>query len=387
MEERSVKRFKRFGSIVITLAMLLSFFSGIDALAVSSGNKGAEQLINSGQSAVTSSGTFQMSDGWKIQSSALVTQPDSVVGSGGADVNGWYPASVPNTVLGALIDAGDPTYPDAVLNHLYEDANFALPYRSRFAVPWWYRNEFTLPASENGKKVILNLEKINYNAEIYINGTKVENQNVSVPEAMLQNRPPEVASAADPVSPSEPGMAKIADTYATFSKDFMGAFRTYELDVTSLVTCDGTTKNTIAIKVTQPTYSSDLTVYWVDWHMQPPDNNMGILGKVFVNTTGNVRVRNPYVTTKVNDALDEADLTLYADVSNTAGSAVGGTLIATVKDPAGAVVATAEKAVTVNAKAFNQEVSFTPAEFAQLKLSNPSLWWAQRLRRATDVLG
>ncbi len=371
-----MKHKNKIACLILCMVMLVSLMPSVNILAAEPDDNGGSaqrvaDLTYSKQPAVSMGNSFKLNDGWKIQSSAVVTDEDSVVGSNAANVSGWYQTSVPNTVLGALIDAGDPTYSGY---DIYEDANFAKPDRARFEVPWWYRKEFTLPASESGKKIILNLEKINYKAEIYINGQKLDNQKVDVTEDMLLNRPPE-GSNVDPVTPGEPGTAKIADQYADFSKAFIGAFRNYELDVTGLVTCDGSTKNTIAIKITQPVYSKDLTVYWVDWHMQPPDNNMGILGNVFINTTGNVRVRNPFVTSKVSKDLKNADLTLYADVSNASSSEVAGTLTANIKDPSGVTVAKVDKAVTVQANAYNQEVKFAPSEFAALKLVNPSLWW------------
>jgi len=44
---------------------------------------------------------------------------------------------------------------------------------SPYAVPWWYRNEFEIPAADKGKQVWMQFRGINYRAEIWINGKKV----------------------------------------------------------------------------------------------------------------------------------------------------------------------------------------------------------------------
>ena len=90
--------------------------------------------------------------GWLVQSSAKVGVDGARISSSHYKPSAWYRATVPSTVVGALVDGGvyrDPffgmnlrslpgmTYPIG--------ANFvhtAMAPESPFAVPWWYRTTF-----------------------------------------------------------------------------------------------------------------------------------------------------------------------------------------------------------------------------------------------------
>src|SRR4051794_35715331 len=94
---------------------------------------------------------------WAIQSSANVRDPGSALSAPGYNIHGWYPATLPSTVLSAL-----------VRQHVYPDPYFGMNLRSipgtTYAVPmnfsnipmppdspfrhaWWFRTEFKLPAA------------------------------------------------------------------------------------------------------------------------------------------------------------------------------------------------------------------------------------------------
>jgi exo-1,4-beta-D-glucosaminidase len=232
-------------------------------------------------SAVTLNKVFALKDNWQIQSSAVAADDGATVSKTGFGTNGWYNTTVPNTVMGALVNAGD------IQNPYYADTIAQID-DNRFKVPWWYRTEFTLPASEKGKRILLNFQGINYKADIWVNGH-----------------------------------------LAASAKDVVGAFRTYEIDVTDFAIADGKTKNTVAVQVTRPDYVNDLTIYWVDWVPRPPDNNMGLWRDVFVTTTDSVKTRSPFVISKVDNDLSTAHLSAYVDLSNAANRSVAGELTAT----------------------------------------------------------
>ena len=42
--------------------------------------------------------------------------------------------------------------------------------QSPYAVPWWYRTTFRVPAAMRGKRVTLHFDGINYRANIWLNG-------------------------------------------------------------------------------------------------------------------------------------------------------------------------------------------------------------------------
>ncbi|OPH58321.1 hypothetical protein BC351_23430 [Paenibacillus ferrarius] len=273
-------------------------------------------------SASTASNVFPLSQNWNIQSSAIATASGSKISTSGFATSGWFGTTVPNTVLGALVNAGNIKDPYIGQNMAYID-------ESRFTVPWWYRTEFTLPASEAGKKIAVNFQGINYKADIWLNGKQIAN-----------------------------------------STDTIGSFRSYELDITDNVTADGSTKNTLAVQVTRPDYVKDLTIYWVDWVPRPADNNMGIWRDVLIKTSDTVKTRNPFVTSTVDANLAAAHLNAYVELSNTSKADVTGSVYATIKDPSGAAVTSISKTVTVKASAKDQEVSFLG-----INVASPQLWW------------
>src|SRR4030042_5455865 len=82
-----------------------------------------------------------LADGWVIRSSAEAKEGGAVVSAPGLDLGGWCPASVPTTVLAALLKNGE--YPD-----LFVGKNLESIPRERFAGYWWFRKEFDLPADK-----------------------------------------------------------------------------------------------------------------------------------------------------------------------------------------------------------------------------------------------
>jgi exo-1,4-beta-D-glucosaminidase len=161
--------------------------------------------------------------------------------------------------------------------------------------------------------------------------------------------------------------------YGVYSKQFIGALRTYEIDITDWVEAG---ENTICVKVQRPFMRADLFWSWLDWHTMPADNNMGLTGEVWLSTSGEVRISNPFVASKVSADLSTADLKLYADLSEMLGEGdVTGILTATVNKPDGSKLLQVSKEVTVPSSAYSKEYCMSPDEFPELSVSGPELWW------------
>jgi len=107
-----------------------------------------------------------IADGWFIRSSAEVRDGGAVISSPGLDLAGWCPASVPSTVLAALLKNGE--YPDLFVGKNLE----GIP-GERFAVSWWYRTEFNLQADKRLVGTRLGFDGINYRANIWLNGRQI----------------------------------------------------------------------------------------------------------------------------------------------------------------------------------------------------------------------
>src|SRR3984893_605824 len=233
---------------------------------------------------------------WQIQSSCEVKAVGEQISLVGFDAKGWHKADVPATVVGALVT--DQTYPDpnyatnlkTLPGMNYSDknlfANQEMPEGSPFRCSWWYRTEFTPPANDRKKTEWLNFLGINYRANVWINGHKVEDAN-----------------------------------------DVAGTYRAYEFDVSKFL--QQGRANTLAVEVFAPG-RYDLGITWVDWNPTPPDKDMGIWKEVFLTQSAAVSVRNPFVSSKLGANYKAAALTVYADLQNSSDHAVRGVLRAEV---------------------------------------------------------
>ena len=311
-------------SLALTLISLVA--GGHAALAQSA------QATNAG-------GALFLKDGWMIQSSADVSAPAELISTHAFTPTGWYRASVPSTVIGALVRQrvyADPyvgknlrmipgtTYPEGT-----NFSNLPMPPGSPFRVPWWFRTEFQIPQQYAGKTVWLHFSGINYRASVWLNG-----QQIAAPDKMV------------------------------------GAWRVFEFDVTRNVTPGQTA--TLAVEVSPP-QPDDLAITFVDWNPLPADKDMGIWREVYLTTSGPVSLRYPQVISKLNlPALEKAQLTVTAELHNAADHSVDGTLTGKIES--------LEFSLPVSLQPKESKVvSLSPDRFPQLALEHPRLWWPHDL--------
>jgi len=280
-----------------------------------------------------------LADGWALQSSGKVAETGDVISTPSYAPKGWYTVTVPTTVVGALVK--QKVYPDPAFGMNLRQfpgmtypvgANFSnLPMQqdSPFAVAWWYRKTFTLPAGDRGKTIWLDFNGINYRANIWVNGKQIAN---------LQQ--------------------------------VVGAWRTYEFDITAVARPGA--ENVVAVEVWAPE-KDDLAITFVDWNPAPPDKNMGLWREVNVRTSGPVALRYPAVLSQVNSpANDSAQITVTAQVKNTANHAVKGKLKGTIEKTQ------FEQEVELSPNEV-KDVTFAPDKFSQLTFAQPRLWWPAQM--------
>jgi exo-1,4-beta-D-glucosaminidase len=278
-------------------------------------------------------------DHWDLQSSAKVEAKGEVVSTLAFAPHGWHNATVPTTVVAALVK--DKTLPDPffAMNLRQFDgvtypiggnfSNIAMQPDSPYAVAWWYRKQFAAPASLSGRTVWLNFRGINYRANVWLNGKQIASSN-----------------------------------------DIAGAWRTYELNVTEALKPGA--ENVLAVQVFAPT-ENDLAITFVDWNPAPPDKNMGLWREVYLTTSGPVALRYPTVVSKLDlPGNDSARLTVTAQLKNGASHPVNGKLKGQIENIA------FEQDVELAANE-SKDVTFTPDQFSQLIFSNPRLWWPTQM--------
>ena len=259
---------------------------------------------------------------WFIQSSAKVTAGGEQISQPGLLMDRWYPANVPATVLGTLVQ-------NNVHADLYFGDNLKRIPGDDFKVSWWYRTEFPLTADPSKTAFKLEFDGINYRANIWLNGKKI---------------------------------ADASEAY--------GAFRRFEFDVTAAAARGG--MNVLAVEVFPP-QPGDPTMGFVDWDPAPPDKNMGIWREVRVKSSGNVSINFPYVITKLDlETLKEAGLTVSAELRNNSPNKVSGTLEGRLES------ARFSREVILEPKE-SKKVIFTPEDTPELKIKNPRVWWTHDL--------
>ena len=126
----------------LSLLLLLSVFLSSDIFA---------------QKPADSTCTIVLHGHWSIQSSASLTDDGKVISQPGYTAKGWYPTSIPSTVLAALV--ANKMYPDPYYGNNYMELpgvrRWDKPEGNPFESSWWYRTEFEVPASYSDKHLSL----------------------------------------------------------------------------------------------------------------------------------------------------------------------------------------------------------------------------------------
>ena len=326
-----------------------------------------------------------LSGDWFIKSSLQVKDGGEIVSTDKFQQERWYPAIVPTTVLNALVKDG--VYPDpriglnnykipdvsdefnlkyGLAKYSYLDGN-ANPWKD----PYWFRKEFNLPESYKGKKLWLNFDGINYRADVWLNGQKIAGQ-----------------------------------------QEMVGMFLRFKYDITQYAALSK--KNYLAVKIYQvdhpgiPTPGVQFEVFGKNrghaddifkdetlkfsggWDCAPVirDRNMGIYQDVYITATGPVSIENPFVVTDLPlPDTTRADIKITAELKNDSKEEVKGLLTAKIslintlefptysKSLGGSmqdIIISKEIKLAANSIT---EIALGTAEFPELSIHNPYLWW------------
>ncbi|MDR0344826.1 MAG: hypothetical protein LBI49_17275, partial [Nocardiopsaceae bacterium] len=315
------------------------------APARSPADTGASDIANLGAS------------GWQVQSSATATQGGAQISAPGFSTAGWLPVSnddagAPGTEIEALAQNGkcplDPALqpvnqgssgPASIYfaNNLQQCYGFMSKLGadtvSQFSVPWWWRTDFTASA-QSGQYETLIVNGVIGAANVWLNGTEV----------------------------------------AT-SGQVTGAYTRFTFNVSNLIRA-GT--NSLAIEVSPNNPQTMFTLDNVDWTQIPPDNSTGIQFPVQLATDGALAAGNAHVTEQNAADLSSSALTVSTDITNNSAADQSGVVTAAITPPGGGAPVTVTQNVTVAAGA-TQTVTFTPAQYPALTISNPQVWWPYQL--------
>jgi exo-1,4-beta-D-glucosaminidase len=296
------------------------------------------QCMAAGAPAGDESTKTRLHENWRMQSSCDVKAGGVEISMPGFRADSWHKASVPTTVVAALV--ADGTYPDPYFGMNLKSfpgmdyssksffANQPLPADSPFRCSWWFRTEFSLPSQPNQPTAWLHFDGINYRANIWLNG------------------------------------AKIGD-----AQDVAGMMRVFEFEVGKHLAAGK--PNALAVEVFAPD-ETDLAMTWVDWNPTPPDKDMGLWKNVYVTTSGAVALRHPFVESKLEPGYTAASLTVSADLHNSAAH------------PNTSIVHAEIEGIQVSQKvelaaSESRTVVFTPDQYPQLRIAHPRLWWPYQM--------
>jgi exo-1,4-beta-D-glucosaminidase len=322
----------RFAALSLLALFLVSFLGAHFLLA-------ADTPASKPAAPAAHTDKLALRDHWALQSSAKVEAKGEIISTVSFAPKGWHDATVPTTVVAALVKdktLGDPffatnlrQFPGVTYPIGGNFSNIPMQMDSPYAVSWWYRKQFAAPATYAGKTVWLNFRGINYRANLWLNGKQIAN-----------------------------------------SDNIAGAWRTYEFNVTDAVKPGA--ENVLAVQVFAPT-ESDLAITFVDWNPAPPDKNMGLWREVYLTASGPVALRYPTVVSKLNlPANDSAQLTVTAQLKNGTSQPVKGKLKGQIEN------VSFEQEVELAANE-SKDITFTPDQFPQLVFSSPRLWWPAQM--------
>jgi hypothetical protein len=289
-----------------------------------------------GQS-IAQESVVQLHSGWKAKKASEVLVDGTTITSKNFHFFGWMDAVVPGTVLTTLLHnqkVPDPFF--GMNNELIPDI-----YQTGVdEYTYWFYIEFQVPEWQPDQQVWLNFRGINYTADVFLNGKRV---NTDTHEGMflrekyritpfLEKGTNRLAVIVHP--PDPPG-----------KPDGQGG--------------DGVIGRSVAMQ---------FTAGW-DWICPIRDRNTGIWDEVSLETTGLVDLRDPFIRTRVpgkrlpSGKQEPAFIAATADLVNTSGEKLSGRLIARCGQ--------LEVSKTVELAPETQQTVALP----EIKLDNPQLWW------------
>ena len=283
-----------------------------------------------------------LGSGWQLQDVAKAQQAGAIVSSPEFNTAGWYPATVPGTVLTTLVN-----------NHVYPEPLYGENNRpevipeSLARTSYWYRTLIAVPKSYKDHRIWLNFDGINYSAVVWLNGVQVG----TIRGAFIRG-------VFDITAHVTPGRKAVLAVLVT-PQPTPGIPHEHTLR-------NGLGQNGGATAIDGPTFLS--TIGW-DWIPAIRDRDTGIWQKVFLSATGPVVLKDPLVTTDLPlPQIDSTDVKVQATVENVSDVDQKGVVQGTIENIA------FEKEVELAAHS-RQTVSFDAKTTPALHMEHPRLWW------------
>jgi len=282
--------------------------------------------------------SVSLNTGWYARRANEVLVDGNTLTAKPFDLTGWMKAKVPGTVLTTLLENNVFPAPEFSMNNMLIPDIYHV---GRDYYTYWFVNQFTFGENlEAGRKAYLNFRGINYKADIFLNGKRL---NSNTHEGMFLRESYDITTYLKTINQ----LAVIV-----YPPDYVG-------NPNGGQGGDGV----IARNVTM-----QFTPGW-DWIQPVRDRNTGIWDEVTITTSGAVRLQHPYVVTRVpgarspEGAQKDAFVNTSAELENTTSSPLTGQLVC-----------------ETNGKRYSKPVTLAPKEkkivqLDEITVRQPRLWW------------
>ncbi|MDR1581755.1 MAG: beta-glycosidase [Prevotellaceae bacterium] len=276
---------------------------------------------------------------WYARRANEIKVDGNVLSSVSFDSTGWIKAKVPGTVLTTLLENDYFPAPEFSLNNniipdIYETGNEFYTF--------WFVRPFEIFKLQEGMQYWLNFRGINYKAEIFLNGKRVNN---TTHEGMFLRKSFNITPYLNKDKPNLLAVIVYPPDYPGNANGGQGGDAQIAKNVTM-----------------------QFTPGW-DWIQPVRDRNTGIWDEVSITCTGNVKVQHPYVTTKVpgvrtpHGSQKDAVVKTSVEVENVSADVQTGMLVC-----------------ETNGSKLTQPLTLNPREtrqvsFEDLTVKQPRLWW------------
>ncbi len=276
---------------------------------------------------------------WRLQRDSLVKVDGEVLSQPGFKDVDWIPATVPATVLSSYWNAGALPDPNYGSNQLMISDSF-------FYADFWYRTEFTAPASLKSRSVWLNFDGINWKADVFLNGKKIGR----IEGAFMRGK--------FDITGQLRLNAKNALAVRIEKNAFPGSMKQKILETAGL--------NGGAPGADNPTYHA--SIGW-DWIPTVRGRNIGIWNDVYLTSSMGVTIENPFISTTLPlPDTSQADVRVEVSLLSRYLGTVSGILKGHFGDIEFQHSVTLDPGIT-------KTVVLDPSTNPELRLKNPKLWW------------
>lgn len=338
-------------TFMVTAALSALFSSGAQASVSVPSADGRDYLFSLQSSDVHGGDSI-----WEMKKASEVSARAEDLSKSGYEDEGWMPAVVPGTVLNSLVYNG--VYPEPYFGLNNKLTSGLIPDISvvgRDFYTYWFRTEFDAVPVGKDERIWMQVDGVNYRAEFWLNGKMVcfvsgmfNQQFVDVTDYVIRDGKNVLAVKVYPID--EPGGPRKGTSK---SWGAAGEFRNGG---------NGEIGKNVSML---------MTVGWDFTFLDGiRDRNTGIWRDIRFFRSGKVMLNHPFIKSELNDNYDSAAQTVSVEVRN---PGFGTQKVKVTGEILGEGI-TFSRDVTV-LRGLTETVEFSPADFPQLVIDNPRLWW------------